>query len=239
MLQPWYTATFIAIEAVNLHVKRFWLQVDGIEAFDFVPGQFVTLDLPISEKRNQRWRSYSIASVPNGTNIIELVIVQLPEGKGTNYLFNEVQMGMQVQLRGPLGGFVLPKDLSVPHYFICTGTGVAPFRSMLQHIYQQQLPHSDLHLVFGCRTENDMLYRAEFEALQQQMPRFHYHVALSRAAVAGCTQGYVHEVYEPIVAAKPEAQFYLCGWQKMIDDAVARLIQIGYTKKEIHYELYG
>ena len=239
MLQPWYTATFIAIEAVNLHVKRFWLQVDGIEAFDFVPGQFVTLDLPISEKRNQRWRSYSIASVPNGTNIIELVIVQLPDGKGTNYLFHEVQVGTQVQLRGPLGGFVLPKDLSVPHYFICTGTGVAPFRSMLRYIHEQQLPHSDVHLVFGCRTASDILYRAEFEALQQQMPGFHYHIALSRASEVGCVHGYVHNAYEPLVATKPDAQFYLCGWQKMIDDAVARLIQIGYTKKEIHYELYG
>ena len=53
--------------------KRFMIRVPGVEKFDFQPGQFVTLDLPIHEKKTKRWRSYSIASAPDGSNQFELI----------------------------------------------------------------------------------------------------------------------------------------------------------------------
>ena len=89
-LQPWRKAIVTRIEEEADNTRKFFLQVPEVEKFEFKPGQFVTLDLPIHEKRNKRWRSYSIASWPNGTNEIELVIVLLEGGAGTNYLFNQV-----------------------------------------------------------------------------------------------------------------------------------------------------
>ncbi|MEJ7680423.1 MAG: FAD-binding oxidoreductase [Segetibacter sp.] len=74
----------ISEETSSTH--RFWIQIPEVESFDFIPGQFVTLDLPIHEKKNKRWRSYSIASAPDKTNVIELVIVLLEGGAGY-YLF--------------------------------------------------------------------------------------------------------------------------------------------------------
>jgi CDP-4-dehydro-6-deoxyglucose reductase len=78
-LQPWRKAIVTRIEEEADQTRRFWLQVPELGKFEFDPGQFVTLDLPIHEKPNKRWRSYSIASWPNGTNEIELVIVLLKE----------------------------------------------------------------------------------------------------------------------------------------------------------------
>ena len=69
MLQPWRTGTVIKIENASATTRRFWIQIPELEVFDFKPGQFVTLDLPIHEKTNKRWRSYSISSAPDGTNI--------------------------------------------------------------------------------------------------------------------------------------------------------------------------
>ena len=80
MLQPWRTGTVIRIEDETSATRRFWIEVPDTERFDFKPGQFVTLDLPIHEKPNKRWRSYSIASWPDGTNVFELVIVLLEGG---------------------------------------------------------------------------------------------------------------------------------------------------------------
>ena len=91
--------------------RRFWIQIPELESFDFEPGQFVTLDLPIHEKPAKRIRSYSIASWPDGTNVIELVIVFLEGGAGTTYLFNEVKVGSQLTLRGPQGVFTLPEPI--------------------------------------------------------------------------------------------------------------------------------
>ena len=92
-LIPWRTATVVGIENETPDTRRFKLNMDELDRFDFVPGQFITLDLPIHEKPNKRWRSYSIASYPDGSNQIELLIVLNPEGLGTNYLFNEVVVG--------------------------------------------------------------------------------------------------------------------------------------------------
>src|SRR5690242_21728892 len=99
MLEPWRTGKVVKIEDATPTTRRFWIQIPDMEAFDFKPGQFVTLDLPIHEKKNKRWRSYSIASHPNGTNEIELVIVLLEGGLGTTYLFNEVKEGRSEERR--------------------------------------------------------------------------------------------------------------------------------------------
>src|ERR1044071_8175927 len=164
MLQPWRTGTVIRIENETNSTRRYWIQINELESFDFIPGQFVTLDLPIHEKVNKRWRSYSIASWPDGTNIIELVIVLLEGGLGTNYLFNEVKVGSELILRGPQGVFVLPDPIEKDLFFICTGTGIAPFRSMLHYITEHNVPHKKIYLIFGTRTRANLLYYDELKA---------------------------------------------------------------------------
>jgi CDP-4-dehydro-6-deoxyglucose reductase len=206
--------------------------------FDFKPGQFVTLDLPIAEQRNKRWRSYSIASAPDGTNVIELIVSYMHGGKGSAYLFDEIRVGSVLDLRGPQGIFLLPPDLQKDLYLICTGTGIAPFRSMLQYIYKHNLPHSHIYLIYGSRTVGDLLYADEMRKLEQQMPGFEYLPTLSREDWSG-RKGYVHAVYEELLSAQRPANFMLCGWRDMIDEAKKRLTDLGIDKKSIHIEIYG
>ena len=132
---PWRTGTVIRIENVTSNTRRFFIKVKDIESFDFKAGQFVTLDLPIHEKINKRWRSYSIASWPDGTNVFELLIVLLEGGVGSTYLFNEVKVGSELTFRGPQGVFVLPERIDRDLFFICTGTGIAPIQKYVE-LYQ-------------------------------------------------------------------------------------------------------
>ncbi len=248
-IEPWRTGTVIKIEQQTATTRRFFIQVNELEKFDFKPGQFVTLDLPIHEKPNRRWRSYSIASWPDGTNVFELCIVLLEGGAGTTYLFNEIKEGSELTLRGPVGVFTLPENLEKDTYFICTGTGIAPFRSMLHYIAEHNVPHKNIYLIFGSRFKNTLLYYDEMQHLTTVMPGFHYLPTLSREDWEG-KKGYVHQVYEELVNHKKNnqgqavteltpAQFYLCGWKDMIDEAKQRIMQLGYEKKSIHQELYG
>lgn len=243
-IEPWRLAQVIRIENETTNTRRFWLQVPALDRFDFKPGQFVTLDLPIHEKKNKRWRSYSIASWPDGTNIFELVIVLMEDGAGTSYLFNEVKIGSEISFRGAQGVFTLPNALEEDCFLICTGTGIAPFRSMLHHIAVQQIPHKNVYLIFGTRTKEGLLYFNELTELVANNPGFHYIPVLSREAWDGAT-GYVHEAYKKIVTENKEdntlkpAHFYLCGWKHMIDEAKEKIMKLGYDKKTIHLELYG
>jgi CDP-4-dehydro-6-deoxyglucose reductase len=109
---------------------------------------------------------------------------------------------------------------------------------MLLHLQAHPRPHSDIHLVFGTRTQGDLMYRAEMEALASTLPGFYYHPVLSRETWEG-HRGYVHAVYEELCAARPPAEFMLCGWKDMVDEAKARILAMGYEKKAIHLELYG
>lgn len=242
MAEPWRTGTVIKIENETPNCRRYWIQVPELESFDFIPGQFVTLDLPIHEQKNKRWRSYSIASAPDGTNVFELVIVYLVGGLGTTYLFNDVAVGTEILLRGPQGKFVLPEILDHDIYLICTGTGIAPFRSMVHWLHRHKKPHQGVHLVFGCRKFEDGLYIKELQELAANEPGFHFHPCYSREpeVPTGSYKGYVHQVYEELTnrGAIP-AKFYLCGWKNMIDEAKERIIGLGYDKKAIHLEIYG
>jgi CDP-4-dehydro-6-deoxyglucose reductase len=237
-LEPWHTGKVIRIEDETFNTKRYWVQVPGVEKFDFTAGQFVTLDLPIHEKRNKRWRSYSIASWPDGTNVFELIIVLDEKGLGTPYIFNNVFVGSELKFRGPQGVFVLQEPLDKDVYMICTGTGIAPFRSMLHYIQDHNIPHQDIHLIFGCRTKNSILYYEEMTNLKESIPGFHYIPTLSREEWEGYT-GYVHSIYESLCAEKKSAVFYLCGWKGMIDEAQKRILEMGYDKKDIQVEIYG
>jgi CDP-4-dehydro-6-deoxyglucose reductase len=227
MAEPWRTGIFTKITQETHNTRRFRIKIPELEKFDFTPGQFVTLDLPIHEKPARRWRSYSIASSPDGTNELELVIELLEGGAGTTYLFNEIKEGDEVILRGPQGVFTLPQPVESDLFFICTGTGIAPFRSMLNHMKAHKCSTGrDIYLIFGTRTQKDLLYHSEMQQLQQEVPGFRYLPTLSREQWEGCT-GYVHAIYEELLSGRQPAHFFLCGWKDMIQEAKQRIQALG------------
>lgn len=238
MPTKWYTSQVVKIADEGPQTKRFWLDIP--ETLDFTPGQFITADLPIHEKRNKRWRSYSIANSPSEEGLLELCIVRLDGGLASQYFFEEVEVGTEVTYKGPAGRFVLPEPLDQDLVMICTGTGVAPFRSMLQQIYSQDQPNQRVHLIFGTRKESGILYREEFEDLAKTHLHFEYDITLSREPKWSGLSGYVHQVYlEKYAVPRPDLKFLVCGWSMMVDDAVNKLLELGYPKEQIHFELYG
>jgi len=238
-LQPWRTGKVIDIIQETYNTRRFVIQIPELEKFDFIPGQFITFDLPIADKPNKRVRSYSIASWPDGTNIFELVIVLLEGGLGTTYLFNKIEVGSELTLRGAQGVFTLDDDdLQKDIVMICTGTGIAPFRSMAHHIKNHNIPHKNIYLIYGTRKQTDLLYFEEMKKLDQEMENFHYVPTLSREQWEG-RSGYVHPIYEELCANKQPVSFLLCGWKNMLDEAKQRILALGYDRKSIHQESYG
>jgi CDP-4-dehydro-6-deoxyglucose reductase len=111
---------------------------------------------------------------------------------------------------------------------------------------KQRLGHETrhFHLIYGCRTPADLLYREEFEAMMEEFPNFTYTVTLSREPATDtefeALNGYVHQVYERDYATpRPDLRFYLCGWSQMVDEARERLLAIGYDESQVVLELYG
>lgn len=240
-LEKWLSAEVTGIADETENTKRFFFKVPELTVFDFKPGQFITFDLPIHPKKTQRWRSYSIASAPVDTNEFELVIVYVPLGPATNYLWKEIKVGSSIPFKGPAGIFTLPDPLEEEICLIATGTGIAPYRSMLLDLVNHPRPSKNIYLLFGTRYVKDILYRKEMEELQHKIPSLSFIPVLSREADPGYEgkKGYVHPVYEELFADKRPAVFYLCGWRNMVDEARQRIAEMGYLSKSVHVELYG
>ena len=92
-VQPWRKGIVTRIENEGTNTRRFWIQVPELERFEFTSGQFVTIDLPIHEKPNKRWRSYSIASAWPGAGPVELTVQRVPDGEVSTYLTDVFAVG--------------------------------------------------------------------------------------------------------------------------------------------------
>lgn len=243
MPRKWYDGKLITVQQIGSQTRHFTLQLDDDEVFDYKPGQFITMDLPTGDKRLDRWRSYSIASPFTKNNCIDLCIVKLDGGRASSYLFDDVEIGETIKFKGPEGNFVLPDVIDRDIVLICTGTGVAPFRSMIiDALTNDRTNGHSIHLIFGTRYLKDVLYKEEFDTLQNQYPnQFKYSIALSREEDWSGVRGYVHQIYQEAYAkVRPDVLFYLCGWSQMVDEAKNTLVDyIGYPSSQVKVELYG
>ena len=228
----WLKANLSKITKETDLTWKFIINTDS--KFDYKPGQFVQI------KINNLVRSYSIASYNPSNNSFELLIVKLDGGKMTHHLFEKAKDGDELEIKGPLGKFTLPEEINGDLLFICTGTGLAPFRSILQSIPIHNITHKNIYLIFGTRTKNDILCQSEMDQFENSINNFKYIPVLSREKWEG-QSGYVHDQYLKLIKENTldNPTFYLCGWRDMIKEARLNLKDLGFDSKKIKLEIYG
>lgn len=187
-------------------------------------------------------RNYSVASWEDGTNCFELIITNLKGGAMCDYLFNEAKIGDEFLYRGPMGVFTLPDNLMERDiYMVSTGSGISPFRSMINDIFINKKEFKNIKLFFGTRKEKDIVYREEFELFQQYLPGFEYIPTLSREKVPGIAEGYVHKHYLDLIDKSDHKPLvYYCGWDRMVREGRDHLAERGFEMmKDIRVEIFG
>jgi CDP-4-dehydro-6-deoxyglucose reductase len=204
-----------------------------VEKFTFVPGQFISMNEVINGKKITR--AYSIASAPAENNRFELCLNLVHEGLLSPRLF-EMQPGDSVEIRPPLGMFVL-RNPGREAVFIATGTGIAPFRSILKaQLNETSQPFT---LVFGVRHESHLMYRREFEELAQKFPHFRFMPTLSRPTESWIGRtGHVQAHLAEAIGERRDLDVFLCGLKLMVDDVRNILKDMGFDRKQILFEKY-
>ena len=210
----------------------------------FTPGQLVQLvakPYGPADGVDSIQRNYSVASWPNGSNKFELIITYLKGGKMSEYLFNEAKIGDEFAYNGPMGIFTLPEKLTDRDiFFVATGSGVSPFRSMLGYIAEHNIPTKNIKLFFGTRTKEDIPYYEEMKKYEELIPNFEFVPCLSQEKWEG-HNGYVHTAYLPEISILDEKPLvYFCGWDKMITEGRTYLRDLGFEMMEdIRVEIFG
>ena len=220
---------------------RFVFESPLYNQLNYTSGELVQLCMKPGQP-DSTVRNYSVASWPDGTNKFELIITYLKGGAMSEYLFNEAKVGDEFIYRGPMGVFTLPDNLMDRDiYFVSTGSGISPFRSMINYLYENKVPFKNIKLFFGTRTEDDLVYREELEKIQEELPNFEFSPTLSREVKRGFAEGYVHDHYLPLIdASKDKPWVYFCGWDRMIQEGRNHLSERGFEMmKDIRVEIFG
>ena len=212
------------------------LTFDPGPEFAFEPGQWVSFRIPAEGE--DLARSYSIASAPRSDGCFDLAVTRVEEGPGSNYLHG-LQIGEPMKL-SRAQGFFTQDEFERPAIMVATGTGVSPFRAMLQALDAQgEFPHP-VYLLLGVRTEQDILYRKEFEALSAER-QLTFIPTLSRGEDSwNGRRGYVQNHLAELIARHDGAcDVYVCGLSKMVKD-VRKILKsdLGLTKDKIHSERF-
>ena len=162
---------------------------------DFLPGQYVAV------RHRGTTRPYSVASSPNRDDV-EFCIRTVVDGRFTADLTTTLSVGDHVTLRGPYGEFVMEPPSQRDVVMLATGTGVAPFKSMVDYIFEEGLDAGpggprDVWLFLGAAWADDLPYADAFRALAAERSNFHFVPTLTRETSLSDWSGeteYVHRV---------------------------------------------
>src|SRR5436309_785608 len=192
-------------------------------------GQFISI---FAEKDGKRIsRPYSIASWPENKDYLELCIKIVEGGFMSNYLYH-VSPGTKLQSIGPLGRFVISEPIRYDTVFVATGTGVAPFVSMMGHIWAQGLDEGhEFYVVFGVRYVHDLIYRSLIEKWEREHSNFHFYPTISRPETPDWKGrvGYVQKVIENDITDYGNKQVFICGLHDMVEDVKNLCQRLGFA----------
>lgn len=202
----------------------------------FTGGQFVSVIIPGAGPNGRDLRrAYSVASPPEKKSL-ELCVKLVEGGPGTQYLYT-LRPGSTFRVMAPYGDFVYQTLPSRSVCFIATGTGIAPFRSMMLSKQFQDNPPQKAFCLFGVRTEDELLYQDTLP----KIPGLTFVNAVSQPSASWVGfRGRVTDYMRSLEETFPwlNTDYYLCGNGGMITEIKALLTEKGVPKASIHQEVY-
>lgn len=205
------------------------------EHLKFVPGQYVTFILDRSGKSVTR--SYSFASDPDNGNHFELVVKRVKGGFASNLLCGaEVTSDFTVLL--PLGRFVVHDPLSRKTLFVATGTGIAPFFTMIRALHTEH-PSTDATLLVGYRYPTDVILNDRWLEIAREWSNFHIVNVLSHPDPDWHGEsGHVQDVVRKYLHDLSGHDVYICGVPEMVSEVQDLAISLGTPKDRVFVERY-
>lgn len=225
----WQIATVASIEQETASVKSFRLDVPLWTPH--LPGQHYDVRLTAPDGYTAQ-RSYSIASSPLDEGGVELTIDRLADGEVSPYFHDAVEVGDEVEVRGPFASyFVWRGNEPGPVLLVGGGSGVVPLMAMLRH-RRRALPDAPMHLLYSVRTAADVIYAGE---LGDDVT-----LTFTREPPAGWN-GHTGRLDAALVAQAAEGAMlaYVCGSNGFVESASRLLVASGVAPAWIRTERFG
>ena len=215
------------------------LQLPTSEPFRYYPGQYLDFIL-----KDGRHRSYSMATPPTESNLVELHIRHTPGGAFTDHVFGAGATQMKVReilrVEAPLGSFFL-RDSDKPAVLLASGTGFAPIKAMIEHMMSSG-DRRPLSLYWGGRRPADLYMDALAREWEATLPDFKYVPVVSDAHPEDNWQGrggFVHRAVMDDIPDLSGYQVYACGAPVMVENARRDFIDLcGLPEDEFYADAF-
>lgn len=214
-------------------VMQVWLRLPAVESLRFQPGQYLDILL-----EGGRRRSFSIASPPHDSELLELHVRRVPGGGFTERLFGALHAGALLRIEGPVGQFTYRQG-SGPVLMIAGGTGFAPLKSMLRHILEGAAnagPTREIHLYWGARQPSDVYEEALVHDWTRRYPQLRFTTVLSESGPG--RRGWVHEA---VLADHPDLstfEVYAAGPPAMIEAIRSTFPHQGLSPERLYFDSF-
>ncbi|NLM46864.1 MAG: 2Fe-2S iron-sulfur cluster binding domain-containing protein [Firmicutes bacterium] len=236
-----YEAVVEFIKDASPTAKHLRLRLVGGQKIKFKAGQYIQLVAPpFPGNPEPVFRAYSLASSPAEEDAVELIIGYKETGIVTVYVHKHLAVGDKVAFNGPFGDFCL-RNSDAEIILVATGTGIAPIRSMLCQIRDEQIKRKTT-LFYGARTEADLICAEEMYEFEKTIHDFTYRPVLSRVGEGSAWQGdrgRVTDSIEKYLKDGDNKEAYICGSPAMVQSTLEALLKKGFREDKIFYDKFG
>ncbi len=212
------------MQLLTREVMALFLQLPPVEILKFLPGQYIDVLLPGGQRR-----SFSLANPPHDHAYLEIHVGLVMGGRFSEDVFSHMQISALLEIQGPLGSFFLQEDSIRPILMIAGGTGFAPCKAVLRHLFENNF-HHQVTLYWGARCKTDLYEMKRAEQWTREQPEFRFVPVLSDPQPADQWTGRRGRIQEAVLADYGEFSrhdIYLAGPPAMVRSARQSLLLKG------------
>jgi len=205
----------------------------------FEAGQYINLSINIGGVVTSR--AYSLSSAPSHRGYYDITVQRVDEGFVSSYLVNEIKLGDSLESTSPSGNFHYnPLFHGNDLVMLAGGSGVTPMMSMIRQ-YINSRSGKKIHLVYLCRTPEDIIFLNELKNLAAQFEDFTFTKIISRPKddYQGLTGHITVELLASLIKNMNMKTYYLCGPTGMCNTVKNNLLSLGIRSAKIRRESFG
>lgn len=237
--ENWFTASCIGRTQETADTYSYEFSPIDTKLKTFLAGSHLSVRLPAGKNGAMINRTYTLSSSPKTLPSFKLTVKQVNNGHVSNWMAENLKLGMKLEFTEPSGDFVLPEQTPGRLLFIAAGSGITPMMSMLRFL-SETANKSEIDFLYYARSPEDIIFKNELDSLCKKMKglKLNYCVETQTPEWLGMS-GRICAAHFQELNKLSQHEIYMCGPAPFMTAATAELNKLGVAEYQIHKEVFA